>query len=239
MTCDHFVSGFNYFWVKSEQHSEPSSRSKVPRHWSEFNYVLWCHLEISSTGALFLVYRVEKLHIICYRSVWLVFFVCLCMLNNGAHWGLRASVRVCVHTCFLEEICNSLSPWRAHMTWMKLNWQPFSPQTPEVHAGRLAILLTLTVADLPQGQSSLTKLPYIGNSFSLYCTFIWHHMILNSVLFKSCSVRREGRMHERLCTFLFSKTTVNDVGLKSESSLWITGIHFLNTSSVAFVLVLV
>lgn len=156
--------------------------------------MMWCHLEIDLTGALFLwlksctLFARDQIGF----SFFFLFFFRLCMLNKGAHWGLRASVRVCVHTCFLEEICNSLSPWRAHMTWMKLNWQPFSPKAPEVHAGRLAILLTLPGADLPQGQSSLTKLPYIDNSFSLYCTFIWHHMILNSVLFKSCSVK-EGR----------------------------------------------
>lgn len=31
---------------------------------------------------------------------------------------------------------------------MTLNWQPFSSLLPEVHAGRLAILLTLPLADL-------------------------------------------------------------------------------------------
>jgi len=58
------------------------------------------------------------------------------------------------------------------MTRMKLNWQHFSPLVPEVHAGRLAILLTLPLADLLQGQPSLTRMPYIDKSFPLYCTFI-------------------------------------------------------------------
>lgn len=58
---------------------------------------------------------------------------------------------------------------------MKLNWQLFSPLVPEVQAGWLAILLTLPLADLLQGQPSLTKMPYIDKSFSLYCTFICHH----------------------------------------------------------------
>lgn len=84
----------------------------------------------------------EHFYIAFCRSVWLLFF-------------LKVHSTFCVHTNPHRCMCmfswrhlQFIIPWRAHMTWMKLNWHHFSPPVLEDHAERLAILLTLPLADL-------------------------------------------------------------------------------------------
>ncbi len=141
-------------------------------------------------GLCFRFLRSENFNIAFCRSVWLLFFF---FFTVHSTFCLHTNPHRCM-CMFSWRHLQFIIPWRAHMTWMNLNWQPFSPPVPEVHAGRLAILLTLPLADVLQGQSSLTKLLYIDKSFSLNCTFIRDHMILRSVLFKSCRIGRNASL---------------------------------------------